>query len=426
MATPSQPPEPPADGFDRVERGVLIAGAALRGLQLLWTGPFTRTHDIMGHLDYLRVVAGGALPAPADCWQCHQPPLAYLVGGGILAAAEAAGLAEPDALRLLQGTAVLVSIAAMLLGGRWLAQVLAPGRTRRLAVALVALWPALLLHAPRIGNDGAVALLSVATLLLLDRALAERPPTALPAAAATALLALIAKASALLLFPIVLAVAAWRGLRPGARPAALGAVALLLGGMGAAAGSGLIAPPWDASAAVANAAGLPEHLRVPPGLATFVELAPQAWLEQPFAQTLAGQPGQASFLHFLGKTSMFGEFTFHAPWRGLLAMAMGLLLPLVALCTLWGAVQVARAPSPRRLLLVASAAVVLGGVAALRLAMPYSTSADFRYALAAVPPLAGLWALGAHAGPETWQRVARGAAMAFLVASAVFYGLPLG
>lgn len=401
----------------RAESAVVFGGLALRGWRLVVTGPFARGHDVRGHLDHARLVAAGTwLPEPGACWQCHQPPLAYLLGGGWLALAARLGLDEAAAWKGLQAISALASAGMLLVVAAALRRHLPAGPARLAALALVAAWPGLVLHAPNIGNDALLALLAAAALERLGAAWTGRPERAdrrLLAAALLGLLALLAKASGLLVVLAILGTAAAVAFRD-RRPGAILGPGLVLGlGGGALVAGGVLAPPWRAEAAVANAAALPEALRVPPGLGPFLRFDLATWFAEPFANPAAGE-ARASFLHELGKTALFGEWAWPGllPW--LLALGLSALLPAVALTTLAGL-------RPRRdLPFVLGGALLLGGVAALRLRLPYSTSADFRYVQALALPAAVAWARAVRAGPPAVARAARAAAWALVVLAALF------
>lgn len=80
--------------------GVLVAGAALRiGLAVVM--PPDVAYD--DHFTPIRMLLrDGRLPRPHECWQCYQPPLFYLISGGVFTgasrAAAACGLSEVRAV----------------------------------------------------------------------------------------------------------------------------------------------------------------------------------------------------------------------------------------------------------------------------------------------------------------------------------------
>ncbi|MGD8453404.1 MAG: hypothetical protein PVJ57_16450 [Phycisphaerae bacterium] len=108
--------------MDRLHRGlvcaILAAGVALR-LALALAIPPDRAYD--DHYEPVRIMLDkGVLPSAADCWECYQPPLYYVISAGpaALARSIAAAMGAPDtaeqaARRALQIVSFLAGCATL-------------------------------------------------------------------------------------------------------------------------------------------------------------------------------------------------------------------------------------------------------------------------------------------------------------------------
>lgn len=172
--------------------------------------------DTDGHTEYIRYVQErGRLPLANEGWQMYQPPLYYLLGAGLLetTALEMEGDSATLLLRALSG---VIGFAHLLLLFLCLRR-LFPGQTMEQNIGLLfaATLPALLCVSHFITNEGLAAMLSTATLYFALRTWqTEKPPDWLWVAAGGCMgLALLAKFSAIVLLPFVLAMLGWHSLK---------------------------------------------------------------------------------------------------------------------------------------------------------------------------------------------------------------------
>lgn len=155
----------------------MCCGVLLRGL-LAWAIPPERSYD--DHFEPVQILLQQQrLPDAADCWECYQPPLYYVVSAGVFRAGEAlAGLngAGADAAQRAGRKAMqFVSVAA---GGLTLVLcvlVLRVGGARpawieALALGLAAFLPAHVLMSAIVTNDALTYLLATAAIYAALRA----------------------------------------------------------------------------------------------------------------------------------------------------------------------------------------------------------------------------------------------------------------
>jgi 4-amino-4-deoxy-L-arabinose transferase-like glycosyltransferase len=185
-----------------------------------------------------RILETGAVPAPDDCWECHQPPLYYLMEVGLFAWLGAGTASERlEAARLLTDALMVVLwLLGALLVRRWFTE----PRRRLMALLFYLTLPAFVLLHVLLSNDVLVIALAAALFLAATRVLAS--PAARASAwawgqlGALAAVMFLAKYNGLAALP-ALAAAAWlanTGKRRWLLPLAVGAGFLALTGPWAA------------------------------------------------------------------------------------------------------------------------------------------------------------------------------------------------
>ena len=376
--------------------------------------------DAPGHLEYVgQVLETGTLPLAEQGWQAYQPPLYYAAAALLLQAfsvspGEPGGIVALRLLNLAAAAASLLLVAASL-------GILFPdrGRLRALGLLLSAFLPAMIyvFHYPT--NETLSIALSAATVYLALRlARAERArgrDAALLGACLGA--ALLAKFSALLLVPVVVAVPFARALERREGSAARGASLGLISLAAAAAVSGWhYARVWMRYGApfVGNwdrAAG--EAWWQDPGYRTVWDYARFGpGVDAPLFSGLAGVwDGLYSTLWGDALAGGVDSLPFRPPWSYEL-MAVGTVLALLPTAgILVGVVATAvrfvrrpeAAPGLLLLLALATGAAVLG----MTLVVPSYAQAKAFYGLAALVPLCAFGAVGLDllSGGSAWRRV---------------------
>lgn len=139
---------------------IIVLGAALRvWLTCVW--PATQSYD--NHIKPVQIILEEQrLPHAADCWECYQPPLYYLLAAGVYAAASAAAIALRETnstaiaigLKAIQFLSTVAGILTLVVIGRVLRRA-APGAYGRqtLALGVVALLPRHLYMSAMVTND---------------------------------------------------------------------------------------------------------------------------------------------------------------------------------------------------------------------------------------------------------------------------------
>ena len=186
---------------------VLIAGV---WLLLFWNNarllPFHVGFDSEEHLKYISYIQEHrALPSPTEGWEMYQPPLYYLVAATALSACHLS-ISDPASVIVLRFFGGFFGIAQFVLVFLTL-RLLLPVRATFMGLLLAAFLPMHLYLAHYVTNEMLAAALATATLYLCLRLLKTDTPRASQFALLGLALgaAMLAKATAILLLPIVIA-----------------------------------------------------------------------------------------------------------------------------------------------------------------------------------------------------------------------------
>jgi hypothetical protein len=402
-------------GLGRWQVAAVACSLALSLLYWRVTPPALRSHDAGGHVQHVGRIGGGDLvPAVESCWQCHHPPLYYLV------AATALGFpAEPSPRdeRLL--LAVALHAVFLLAGARALGELVGCTRRRDLATWLLCLWPAGIVHSVRIGNDALSYVWFALAFLALARWLVRDDARALVAACACAVLGAFTKANAAVIGgSIVLLVAARAAWRRRLERREARAIAVLGGGFLAAAA--LLAwkgDQWDRLSVNSDV------LRVGAAPGNFLCLDLRSFVTHPFTSPFLDAAGRQCFWNYLLKTALFGEFDYRDPALvGLGAALNAGFVAVLALAAVGGSRLWRRRQPGHLALLLVPLGLAAAALLAMRISFPSVTAGDFRYAHPVVIPLVALWAEAARKEDQVaMRRLHAAVAVVFAAASIAFF-----
>jgi tetratricopeptide (TPR) repeat protein len=192
-----------------LQRTLLLMLAGL-WLLLFWNNarllPFHAGFDSKEHLKYINYIQEHrALPLPTDGWEMYQPPLYYLIASASLSACQLS-INDPTSIFVLRFLGAFFGIAQFVFVFLSL-RLLFPARTAFVSLLLAAFLPMHLYLAHYVTNEILAAALATAALYLCLRLLRSETPRAsqfvwLGLAMGAAMLA---KATGILLLPIVIA-----------------------------------------------------------------------------------------------------------------------------------------------------------------------------------------------------------------------------
>jgi hypothetical protein len=109
-------------------------------------------YDVEAHLEYVQIVdEENRLPNRQECWECHQPPLYYIISAGIKNVTDRY---DPNLTnRVLQQVHLLFSFASIVFGVAFLINLFGNNKGAYLAALIAVLWTGFVVAAPRINND---------------------------------------------------------------------------------------------------------------------------------------------------------------------------------------------------------------------------------------------------------------------------------
>jgi tetratricopeptide (TPR) repeat protein len=193
----------------RLEKTLFFVVAGL-WLLLFWNNarllPFHAGFDSKEHLKYINYIQEHrALPLPNEGWEMYQPPLYYLIGAGALSACKLS-TSDPESVLVLRLIGAFMGMAQFILVFLSL-RLLFPVRTAFVGLLLAAFLPMHLYLAHYVTNEILAAALATVTLYLCLRLLkSETLHTSQFAWLGLAIgAAMLTKATAILLLPVVIA-----------------------------------------------------------------------------------------------------------------------------------------------------------------------------------------------------------------------------
>ena len=368
--------------------------------------PFNqRTHDVGAHLRYIQIVEERrAIPSGDECWECHQPPLYYVIATGVLRAGKwpvPDEHAPPDApgARALQALAAVLGLLTLLF---WLATIRLAATTtyeRAIASALATFAPAILIEGCKVGNDPLVICFASGALWQLVGWRVSDRARHLAFAGAFAGLAIQAKANGFAIAAIVLAsvLAAFVSRRERRAPRFFWGAGACVALMGASVAlwryvvvhikKGVTHPNWEA---LAPQYGMHNRWQ------DFFAFDPTTFARNPWVHFDAG-PARDEFWNYLLRSSLFGEYGTSDSATTAFAYTLVAITVVLTVFAFAGLVScVRRAFGPDRHAERELALAVFGYLAFLasfRLVAPFAVHNDFRFIVPVVVPYAIMTAL---------------------------------
>jgi len=393
----------------------LLAGVALRFGYLSVTPSWLRDHDVAGHLEYIEYILNHhSLPPPYGGWSFYHPPLYYVLSAGLWKVMTLVGVRSRDAiLCALQVQSMLYQLGFLAFSLRtaslWIGRLPDAAFGARLSsrtgiVALMAtllcVWPSGIIHSVRIGNDDPFYLLFAAGLYFASRWWVDGRDRDLHVAAGFGAIGMFTKSNSLLLFIVlgVLLVARFaldrqRRVVPYLRLAWPGA-AMFVVSAGAALGRAVadMSSGKRQNLLMGNVHSLQANLVVGDQAQNFLWFDAKAFVTHAFMSPVDDAMGRQFFWNYALKTSLFGEFSFDHPRLWDLAVVISVLLLFIVALAVLGVALGSRNDWLDDLPALVTTATLVGGLAAIRMALPLSAVGDFRYIVPVLTPAIYLFA----------------------------------
>jgi 4-amino-4-deoxy-L-arabinose transferase-like glycosyltransferase len=391
---------------------VACLAIALRLAYLSVTTYEERGHDVFGHVDYINyLVDHHALPNRDDGWQFYQPPLYYVAGALIVAGAETIGYDRESGFVLVQLLSFILSIIVFVIC-IGCAYHLFPHKENRpdrtLFLLFLAAIPSYVFFSARLNNDVFAQVTAFASVLLLLQWWKKPELRTWIILSVTIGLGLLSKMNMVLFLPIAGIVAlAQSGIRWSQKivmVAILGIASLIIAGW-------YVIPPFleedqARSAVIGNA----DHMTgpIPNTWNRLLVFNPVEVLRHPFNQ-IDGEGARRHYLwEYLFRSMFFGEFSYHsaATSPALIMLFTGILALIAAACSL--IIDLLKSFKSPTFPLAVATIVLMAGALAVRIAMPFSSSQDFRYSTALLIPFAYYALMSGSGHSQMFRRITMG------------------
>lgn len=376
---------------------ILILGIFVRFFYLQETNFEQRTHDVSGHLDYIRIVSEEyRVPSADECWTCYHPPVYYIASALPWNVAKVFGI-FPN--RMLQWQSFLFATASLLVGLIALRLFFGDGRSFLLSGALWSFWPSFVLVSARIGNDSLFYLAHLVCFLLCIMYLQTAKGKFLIGAAVFAGLAFFSKSTGAISVAVWGATVALRFFCRFSRPSRSEFIGLAAGVLVfALCGESLLAGEISG-----NTDGL-KWVDVGNGPLNYLIFDLKTFLLQPYTSPFDDAMGRQYFWNYLLKTSLFGEFRLLDTALGRsMATALSVLLLFLAFFAVRGLFYMRW--NRKAVLFALHGVLFLTAAILFRVQYPFSCSNDFRYIVPVLLSVAPFVACGIETEKITSVRI---------------------
>lgn len=373
---------------------IIFAGIALRIIYVFGTPYYVRSHDVGGHIEYIKYVAERLHIPPSNYgWETHQPPLYYIFCGLLT---RLVGQENSSWTYFQWQLVALILSAATLLICIPISRLLfnnGSGVPQMLFLLIVSVFPGLLFVSARINNDALYTLVSLLWFLLLLKAWKNK--TILNWISLFVLLGIgmLVKNGTLVLIAItIICLMLCSGILWRTKIAYLGALALsilLISGWYQI--PKLISAHDPVTYLVATKYKVNHLLEIPRSLVNMLTFDPVQVVAIPFNNSWIDASRRMYFLEYFFKSSLFGEWTWGShllPLARIVVISgiLGLVLAAIGLWHRWRQNDFFLWPT------VLTAAALITSQAVMLWQRPLACSQDFRFHVLFLVPVC-YWAV---------------------------------
>jgi hypothetical protein len=373
--------------FDAWLLGIVICATALYLNYAGYTDHIERNYDGAAHLLYSEYIAvHGRLPSPLACSICGHPPLYYMLGA---LAIRLVTLTHVTTIEFGLQALSLAMFLAFLSFGILTIRLFASNRLAVwLGAALLAFWPTSVINSIRIHDDALASCLGAAVLYFVARWHRDDRPSTLYWATALAALAVLTKANAYSLVVLLLVVVSWRCYREHFALARIKqvAVSVLTSMLAIVLAVGSRTTPSRATGchkALGVICDISSEHYVGNSWTNYLLFDVHFFLKQPFLINDPYDKSRDHVLNMLFKSSLFGAVPLGPEFEDRLSASLAIALNYIAfallLVLIFGVLGVTLQQIRRHWILPLASVLLLAQLTALRIKVPLTMHADFRY-----------------------------------------------
>lgn len=361
---------------------VISLSLILRIFYTSYTRFDVRTHDVEGHLDYIKYFAQNlSFPDADHCYECHQKPLYYVFSAVEARLLELSGFSYTETTRALQITNALFFTLFIIVGVLILKKFKLNKYLLLTVTTLFAFWPSGIIHSVRISNDSLYYFLYSLSFYSIFLYYLHRKSKTLWYSILFFFLAIQTKITAISLFFVIGMILVTLFMQHKVR-FGIKRMILLICLLGLTLFFSFIPFFFQANSRplasrITKSDQISDDLYVGNKLNNYLSFDVRMFVKYPFASTWDDALGRQSFWHQVLKTSLFGEF--HIGKNGIIYLALiesVLFLPLMFAIVV-GVILSLRSSYSTPFLL--NALFLLMVFLIYRIRFPAANNTDFRY-----------------------------------------------
>lgn len=371
---------------------VLLFGIIIRIIYLSQTSFNIRSHDAIGHLEYIQYIAkNGTLPIYNQGWEFYHPPLYYVVGALIYKLSLLLGVDYTISLQLLS----LGFFIGMLICFYYIIQMFIKSPfLRLLTFSLVVFWPSGIIHSIRIGNDTLQYFTTSISFLFLLKWVKSGNNNTIYISLILFIISMLTKSNAIILLPLYF-VAYYQklssmklGLRQVLKNLFVPFIVIIIS---------LFILFYNnifhqqKNYFVANITNLNGALMVEKEPINFLFFDWPKFINNSYISPWDDAKGRQYFWNYLLKTSMFGEFEFNGKVQLMLSQILSFTIIALLIYIIIGVVFQRKKQLKKQVFIILFLVSQLIFIILGRIFLPYSSTNDFRYIFPSIVSLAILF-----------------------------------
>ncbi|MCL2259770.1 MAG: glycosyltransferase family 39 protein [Fibromonadales bacterium] len=375
--------------FKFIVSTIILLGISVRLAVYVYMGPMQSPFDVIEHLEHIQIVANEKrLPEINECWECHQPPLYYIMFATIKNVTDLYNSALTS--RFFQQVHLLFSFASIILGVALIINLFGNNRLAYLAALISVLWPGLVIAGPRINNDIFFYFGALFCMFFAQRYWLLHRNSDVLLASIGASIALAAKTTGyvvLAVWIIVYALSVIRSLKISSLRTLFASILIIALFAGFSNHRTIIKLFEGRGVALLETSNVHSGLRVENKVGNYIYFDIEDYLLVPYTSAWTDKGGRQYFWNYLLKSSLYlhGETKFETlPVGRIIATGLNVCVLLIFVLALWGVIHVKIKELPALLFLL----FLLAALICFRISYPNACNNEFRYIAPMIFPLA--------------------------------------